>query len=129
VSGNDEAEKSAEKLTDATLSAAAMEETEDYLVRGRRFQRLSIEDLGQHWTNAIKAWVRDRSKEWQREFDDTQAELGLRGAEPPWSNIRNEIEVIEAEARRDMSEHFDQTGKAIEARIAELLFNRGRSSH
>jgi hypothetical protein len=78
----------------AFLDHVAMEETRDYLERGRRFSGESTENIKQLWTNAFKQWFAKRTAESQREFDDLAAELRLRSAEPPY-------ETVEAE-RREM---------------------------
>jgi hypothetical protein len=124
---NDEVEKVTGPI-DTVLSAAAMEETEDYLARGRRFERLSIEDLGQRWTTAFKAWCQDRTPELQREFDDAAAELGLRNAEPPFDTARDEIVALQIEAA-GLAWEDEKAWEPIRARIKELLSPRGRSSH
>jgi len=125
---DDEQKKIRERVA-AAQSAQDMEDTEDYLKRGRPFQHLTIEELGQRWTNGLKAWVRDRSKEWQRKFADSAAEFRLRGADPPFETVRDEIDVLSSEACRDMSERRDEALEAFAARIAELLSKRGQSSH
>jgi hypothetical protein len=123
----DEVEKAAKELTDTVLSAADMEETEDYLTRGRRFQRLSIEDLRQRWTAGFKGWNRDRTRELQREFDDAAAELRLRGSEPPLDTVGDEIAALRNEAARGASD--GRARETLRVRIEELLFPRRRSSH
>jgi hypothetical protein len=80
----DQADGAATELMETILNAAAMEETEDYLTRGRRFQHLTIESLEYGRTWAFKAWCQNRSPELQRTFDDSAAELRIRGAEPPF---------------------------------------------
>ena len=37
------------EVLQTVLRTAALEETESYLVRGRRFERLSKEDLSERW--------------------------------------------------------------------------------
>jgi hypothetical protein len=125
----DEDQEKIEKAAAAVFSADDMERTEEYLKRGQPFQHLTIEELGQRWTNGIKAWCRDYSKEWLREFDDAAAELRLRGADPPFETVRDEIAALLAECRRDILEHPDEARDSIEARIDELLSKRGQSSH
>jgi len=90
MNGDDDQEK-IEMAAAAVFSADDMERTEDYLKRGQPFQHFTIEELGQRWTNGIKAWCRDYSKEWLREFDDAAAELRLRGSDPPFETVRDEI--------------------------------------
>jgi hypothetical protein len=113
------AAKMADELAATVLSAAAMEETEDYLARGRRFEHLSVEDLGRRWTTAFKAWCRDRTPEPRQEFDDAAAELRLRGAEPPFDTVRDEIPALQIEIARDESN--DEAWENVGARIKELL--------
>jgi hypothetical protein len=81
----------------AFLAHIAMEETRDYLERGRHFSGLSTEELKRSWTDAFKLWCAHRTAESQREFDDLAAELRLRGEEPPY-------ETVEAETREMVRE-------------------------
>jgi hypothetical protein len=117
-----EAEKG-EELADTVLAAAAMEETEDYLVRGRRFERLTVETLRQRWIAAFKAWCRDRNLQLQREFDDAAAVLRLRGEEPPLETVQDEIAALRSEIARDSRD--EKAWEDIRARVRGLLFRRG----
>jgi len=115
------------EVLQTVLRAAALEETESYLVRGRRFERLSKEDLSERWIAGFKAWCRDRTLELQREFDDAAAELMLRGEEPPFDAVRDETAALADEAARDVSTHGGADRARLRARIRELLTQgRGR---
>jgi hypothetical protein len=115
------------EVLQTVLRAAALEETESYLVRGRRFERLSKEDLSERWIAGFKAWCKDRTLELQREFDDTAAELMLRGEEPPFDAVRDETAALADEAARDVSTQGGANRARLRARIRELLTQgRGR---
>ena len=115
------------EVLQTVLRAAALEETESYLVRGRRFERLSKEDLSERWIAGFKAWCKDRTLELQREFDDAAAELMLRGEEPPFDAVRDETAALADEAARDVSTHGGANRARLRARIRELLTQgRGR---
>ena len=105
------------EVLQTVLRAAALEETESYLVRGRRFERLSKEDLSERWIAGFKAWCRDRTLELQREFDDAAAELMLRGEEPPFDAVRDETAALADEAARDVSTHGGANRARLRARI------------
>jgi hypothetical protein len=115
------------EVLQTVLRAAALEETESYLVRGRRFERLSKEDLSKRWIAGFKAWCRNHTLELQREFDDTAAELMLRGEEPPFDAVRDETAALADEAARDVSTQGGADRARLSARIRELLTQgRGR---
>ena len=115
------------EVLQTVLRAAALEETESYLVRGRRFERLSKEDLSERWIAGFKAWCRNHTLELQREFDDTAAELMLRGEEPPFDAVRDETAALADEAARDVSTRGGANRARLRARIRELLTQgRGR---
>jgi DNA-binding response OmpR family regulator len=75
----------------------------------------------------LRLWCKDRTLELQREFDDTAAELMLRGEEPPFDAVRDETAALADEAARDVSTHGGANRARLRARIRELLTQgRGR---
>ena len=80
----------------------AMEETKDYLERGRRFADIEDGKLTQRWAEAFRRWAKHRSDDNQREVDDLIAELRLRGtAEPPYDMVQPELDAMRAEIESD----------------------------
>jgi len=44
-------------IIDAFLQNNRMEQTRDYVARGRRFARLKVGHLNQSWINAVRSWL------------------------------------------------------------------------
>ncbi len=110
------------EILDSLLEEAAMDETGDYLTRGRSLRELDDGQLKVRWTAAIKAFWQEATRERERDLDDTGAELRLRGAEPPYETVSGELAALRAEISR---EEYDSKGRAaLRARIRELLAKR-----
>ncbi len=71
-----------------------VEESADYVVRGRAYEPLSDADLADAWINAFKAWAHDFSM--RQEMDDYGAELGLREIQPPLDRVPEEWAAVMA---------------------------------
>jgi hypothetical protein len=70
-------------IAQAFMDHQAMEETRSYLARGRRFERLSVEDLNKGWAAAFTSVCADDDQSRVTDLDDFGAELGLRQLEKP----------------------------------------------
>ena len=66
---------------------------------------------------AFKTWCNTRYTGDSKEMDDTDAELRLRGIEPPYERVRVEAAAMREEIRRD---HPDNPVAAVE-RLLEAL--------
>jgi hypothetical protein len=49
-------EEEARTLMNAILESDLMNKTSDYLSAGRQFEGISLEDLSERWTRAIRKW-------------------------------------------------------------------------
>ena len=80
-----------EAVVNAFLQHKSMQQMQDYLGRGRRFAKLDVERLKKDWIIAVRSWLphKDRTKE--RMMDDLAAELRLRGLEPPYGAVKQEL--------------------------------------
>jgi hypothetical protein len=74
------------------VEQAQMEETHDYLIRGRALRGLDDDQLKERWTVAFKAWFYDRTK--YRDLEDATAELQLRDAVPPYETVSGELAAM-----------------------------------
>jgi len=90
-----------EALLRAMMDSAAMDETRDYLTRGRAHAHVPEDALKDNWVKAFKTWFLSRDKLAQRDADDLTAELRLRRLEPPYERIAAESEVMADEIRRE----------------------------
>ena len=83
----------ADDLADAFLQSALMDETGDYVQRGRRFEALPTPQLNEQWVAAFRNFVQAATTAIEtgdgtsgcdtRDIDETAAELRLRGLDPP----------------------------------------------
>ena len=79
-------EKLAERfgaLPEVWLRNELLEQTRDYLTRGRRFERLRLDQLNNLWAEAFRQFVRQKIGPHLRDMDDAGAELRIRNEEFP----------------------------------------------
>ena len=95
----------ADDVTVAFLQATKMDETQDYVQRGRRFEAMPTPKLNDQWVAAFQRFVHaagiavetgDQTSGYDtRDLDDTAAELGLRGIEPPLDAVKQETDALQ----------------------------------
>src|SRR5229473_5280476 len=84
-------EDRAEAMVDAFLQHRSIEQTQDYLARGRRFATLDVGQLSEDWIIAVRSWLARKDRARERMMDDLTAELQLRGSEPPYDAVKKEL--------------------------------------
>ncbi len=89
-----------EALPEAWVQNELLEQTRDYLTRGRRFERLRLDQLNVEWAKAFRQFVRQRIGPHLRNMDDAGAELRLRGEEFPTYLVMLEVEQLRAAVQR-----------------------------
>src|SRR5215475_7275751 len=94
-----------EALVNAFLQHKSMEQMQDYLACGRRFAKLGTGQLTEGWIIAVRTWLAHKDRTNERMMDDLAAELRLRGLEPPYSAVEQEladrsVQMKEAEQKR-----------------------------
>jgi hypothetical protein len=95
-------ERKIEAIVTAIIAEAAMVETRDYLLRGRRFANDSDESVMDLWVRAFVAWVDDdpgKPGRVQSQMDDAAAELGLRNIELPVDRVHEAVDKMFALGR------------------------------
>jgi hypothetical protein len=80
-----------EAIVNAFLQHKSLEQTQDYLVRGRRFAKLDVAQLNKDWIIAVRGWLAHKDRTNERMMDDLVAELRLRGLEPPYGAVEQEL--------------------------------------
>src|SRR5215467_16117202 len=94
----------AKAIVDAFLQHEGMEQRQDYLVRGRRFADFDVRRLNAEWVLAVRRWLARKSRSNERTMDDLAAELRLRGFDPPYADIHQQLmdraQVDEVEQER-----------------------------
>lgn len=114
-----------DQLAEAFLKHAHMEEMADYASRGRRFSDLGANELQPRWEEAVRAWLRDRTPDRQRDMDDLAAEIRLRGGEPSTDALQAEMAAMQEELRRIGP---DEENESINAQIRKFMQAREKPS-
>src|SRR5262245_22650007 len=80
-----------EAIVNAFLQHKNMKQMQDYLASGRRFAKLDVERLNKDWIVAVRSWLARKHRTKERVMDDLAAELRLRGVEPPYGAVEQEL--------------------------------------
>lgn len=83
-----------EALPDVWVYNELFDQTTDYLIRGRRFEKLRIDRLNHEWAKAFRLFVWRRTGPHLRDMDDAGAELRLRGVGFPTQLVAPEVEQL-----------------------------------
>jgi hypothetical protein len=89
-----------EAFPEAWIQNELLEQTRDYLTRGRRFERLRLDPLNEIWAKAFRQFVRRQIGPHLRDMDDAGAELRFRGEEFPTYLVTSEVEQLRAAMQR-----------------------------
>jgi hypothetical protein len=111
----DEKRNDNDALATAFLQSELMDETADYLARGRHLEQLSPDQLNDAWERAFRTWFSQRDD--HREMNDCDAELRLRSVEPPYERVESELREMHAEAVK----LGQAASPEIRARIAKFM--------
>ena len=107
----------ADALAESYLQHELMNETKDYLDRGRRFKLLAVTELNEKWVIVFRRFTaHDRTP--IGEMDDLAAELRLRGLDPPYDRVRSEMSKLQDEIKRLGP---DAPSDRLDERIARFL--------
>jgi hypothetical protein len=86
---DEQREHRAKKNIYAFLQRRSIEQRRSYLARGRRFIVLEAGQLS--WITAVKNWLARKDRASEITMDDLTAELRLRGLEPPYDAVKQEL--------------------------------------
>lgn len=75
----------------AFLQRRNIEHRWDYLARGRRFATLDVGQLSENWITAVRNWLARKDRTTELTMDDLTAELRMRGLEPPYDAVKQEL--------------------------------------
>ena len=111
----------------------AIDRTEDYVKRGRPLAAVDAAALKEQWIATYRKWCRDvRNYDLQRDANDIESELSLRGEEAPIDRVVEEMHAL-AEALKQELLRLDaaQLKRMGETMLAELedYRRRARSPH
>ena len=88
---NDPREGHAKVVIDAFLRKRSMEQQQCYLLRGRRFADFDVGQLNGDWIHAVRKWLAGKDRSDELTMDDLAAELRLRGLEPPYRAVKQDL--------------------------------------
>jgi hypothetical protein len=102
------------------LGLVQMDETSDYVARGRAFKGREDAEVIDLWVAAFEKLFATRTAEAMLMVDDLQAELRLRKIEPPADRIKTILEKTEAEMFEPGAEN-DKRWNDIERKFEQAL--------
>jgi hypothetical protein len=85
------------------LKNRQLENRQSYLVRGRRYEQLSTNDLRARWADQMNRWADDSILFDQRALNDLGIEMELRGLAPPLEQIVEARQKILAKSRKALA--------------------------
>ena len=120
----------------ATVDAEAMKRSAAYAARGRRHARAATDALKLLWIEAFKRHIADFSNsDLAQAHEDIQAELRLRGEEPPFAAVEEEAEAFVAAVRQAIErakrnpEQFAAASRDLAGAMEELSKGRKPTRH
>ncbi|WP_213741906.1 hypothetical protein [Bradyrhizobium sp. dw_411] len=77
------------------IQSERIDDVAEYAARGRKYAALSDEEAKSQWVHAFQSLANDfvKSQWWQIQID-LSAELELRGLEPPYEQVLEDIEKL-----------------------------------
>jgi|SRR5436309_6181605 hypothetical protein len=114
-------ESRAQTKIHAFLQHRIREQRRNYLARGRRFVILEVEQLSKSWITAVRNWLACKDRAAEVTMDDLTAELRLRGLEPPYEAVKQELAIRfagtdEVANRKVVREFARQIGTFVRSR-------------
>jgi hypothetical protein len=107
-----------EAVVNAFLQHKSMKQMRGYLAGGRRFAKLDVEQLNTEWIIAVRSWLAHKHRTKERMIDDLAAELRLRGLEPPYGAV--EQELADHSAQRNQAER-KKTLREVAREIGDFM--------
>ena len=110
------------------LAIQRVDQIADYASRGRVHERLTDRQLAKKWINAIRQCAHASSDEKRRSIEsDLKAEFQLRSIEPPYEQVKLELDRIAADIssglekmNRDNPDAVAEMAEEFEQDIADL---------
>jgi hypothetical protein len=115
------------------LDSMLLEDTRDYMQRGRRLEAVATPELSKRWVAAFRAQVqaycafqlssessvRDRAIALARDFDDVNAEFRLRAIMPPVDDVTRELITLQKLALAAAPDWRPKLEKKLDEFLAE----------
>ena len=118
----------ADRDVELFLANERVDQIADYASRGRLYERLTDGQLAEKWIHAFRLFAHAPSDERRRAMEiDLKAEFQLRGIEPPYDQVRSEINRIVDNMssgfetiKRDDPDMVDEMNEEFQQDIADL---------
>jgi hypothetical protein len=104
-----------------------MKELASYLNRGRRFEHLSDDELGNAWGSAFRAVYYRHER--HLDMDDLGAEHWMRSIEPPWSAVQTELRQFWEKLCQMSVAERDTLFPGVSPAIDEFMAERNKPPH
>jgi hypothetical protein len=108
-------------LAASYLQHELLNETRDYLERGRALQGVSDVEVLNAWVASFEQWFEKRTEKNARLMDDAAAELRLRGVDQPEDRVKSKINTLRTELKRLGP---DVPSEGLDRKIDEFLAER-----
>ena len=92
-------------IAKAVVQCAEMDETNDYVARGRRHRSLKLDQLRTDWVSAFKKWAHSLGVANSRRLGELWAEFRLRKIEPPFGQVSDEQRALVEEVQKHRPYH------------------------
>ena len=87
-------------IAKAVMQSAEMDETNDYVARGRSHRSLELDQLRADWVSAFKKWAHSLGVADSQGLGELWAEFRLRNIEPPLDQVRDEQRILVEEVQK-----------------------------
>src|SRR5262245_20309888 len=112
-------------IVNVFLQHKSMEQTQDYLARGRRFVKFDVQQLSENWIIAVRSWLAHKDHTNERTMDGLASELRLRGLEPPYGTVARELADRSAQTKEpERRKAVEEIAREINEFICEIETSR-----
>lgn len=101
---SDDAKANAKQIVEAAIARGKLATMQSYLQRGRRLSGLTDVDLREQWAASFRKWSKLGMYHRPETYDDAESELYLREQPLPYDMVREEAEVLLADADRQLGQ-------------------------
>jgi len=122
----DDPREDPEVIVNTFLQHKSLEQMQDYLARGRRFATFDVRQLTKDWITAVRSWLAHKDHTKERMMDDLAAELRLRGLEPPYLAVEQELADCSAQTKETERK---KVLRAVAREIGEFARENQRPLH
>jgi hypothetical protein len=106
--------------------STSLQQMQDYLARRRRFTKLDVAQLNADWIIAVRSWLAHKDRTNEQMMDDLAAELLLRGIEPRYGAVKQEL--TDRSAQKKEAER-NKAVKEVAREIGEFMREKERPLH